>query len=753
MTQSIAEQRQDRMMKQVVQSYRTGQISLEAVPVPACRPGGVLVKTACTLISIGTERSVIELGRKSLVGKAMSRPDLVKRAWAKANREGYWKTFQEALGRLDVPTPLGYSAAGTVIEVGPGAEEFRVGDRVACIGAGFASHAEVLSLPRNLCVKVPDGVGLDAAAFGMLGSIALHGVRLADAPLGSHVGVIGLGLLGLLTVQLLKASGCRVLAYDLDPGKAGLAKSLGADVVAGGEASAAVELAARVGHRQGLDAVIITASSRDNHPIELAAELCRVRGKIVLVGVARIELPRQILWEKEIEFQVSKASGPGALDPAYELEGADYPYGYVRWTERRNLDAFLDLIAQGRIAIQPLVTHRVPIDRALDAYETLTSPGSGGAIGVLLEYPTAPDVLQPVLRPAAPAHPVPRTGKVRIGVIGAGLFAKALLLPALKKVSGAYLRGVATASGVAANHACRKFGFDYGTTDYRALLDDQSIDAVVIATRHSLHARVVQEALQAGKHIFVEKPLCVNEDELTQLSEAYARAEGSRLVMVGFNRRFSPLAEKLKAPLRQRAGGFMISGRINVGPLAREHWVNSPGEGGGRIIGEFCHFVDFCQYLTDSTPVEVFAQALRHSGSQASPDDDVSVALRFRDGSVAALVYTASGDRAYSRERFEVFCDGKVAMLDDFRLVEIVERGRRRVTRSWNQELGYAEELSAFIRAVQGRTPNPLPFEEARSSTLTTFRVVESLAQGHPLSISGSRLSDWDARVNGYCRP
>lgn len=752
MSQTIAEPRQSGTMKQVVQSYRTGQISLEAVPVPACRPGGVLVKTACTLISIGTERSVIELGRKSLVGKAMSRPDLVKRAWAKANREGYWKTFQEALGRLDVPTPLGYSAAGTVVEVGPGAEEFRVGDRVACIGAGFASHAEVLSLPGTLCVKVPDGVGLDAASFGMLGSIALHGVRLAAVPLGSRVGVIGLGLLGLLTVQLLKASGCRVLAYDLDPDKVDLAKRLGADVVVAGEASAAVELAARVGQGQGLDAVIITASSRDNQPIELAAELCRVRGKIVLVGVARIELPRQILWEKEIEFQVSKASGPGALDPTYELEGADYPYAYVRWTERRNLEAFLDLIAQGRIAIQPLVTHRVPIDRALDAYEILTSPGSGGAIGVLLEYPTAPDVQQTAFRPAVLPPSMPKTGEVRIGVIGAGLFAKALLLPALKKVPGAHLRGVATASGIAANHACRKFGFGYATTDYRALLDDQSIDAVVIATRHSLHARLIQDALQAGKHVFVEKPLCVNEGELDRLTEAYARDESGRLVVVGYNRRFSPLAEKLKAPLRQRAGGLMISGRINVGRLAREHWVNSPGEGGGRIIGEFCHFVDFCQYLTDSMPVEVFAQALRHPDSQAAPDEDVSVTLQFRDGSVAALVYTASGDRAYSRERFEVFCDGKVGMLDDFRRVEIVERGRRRVTRSWNQEMGYAEELSTFIMAVQGRTPNPLPFEEVRCSTLATFRVVESLVKGQPLSVCGSRLSDWDARVNGYCR-
>ncbi len=716
-------------MKQVVQSYRTGKISLEEVPVPLCQPGGLLIQTACSLVSIGTERSIIQLGRKSLLGKAVSRPDLVKRALAKARNEGYWKTFQEALGRLDIPTALGYSAAGTVIGVGAGVDEFRVGEKVACIGAGFASHAEFINIPKNLCVKVPEKVSFEEAAFGMLGIIALHGVRLAEVNLGSRVAVIGLGLLGLLTVQLLKASGCNVFAYDVDPAKEDSAKLLGADAVITGAMPSA-----RVSQGEGFDAVIITASAQDSKPMELAADLCRVRGKVILVGVAKIEIPRQIFWEKEIEFQVSKAGGPGSLDPSYELDGVDYPYPYVRWTEQRNLEAFLDLISQGHVVIDPLITQRFQIADAISAYEMLMKPGSGGAIGVLLTYQETLSSNQSRVVIATKRKTFsPKNGEIQVGVIGAGLFAKALLLPALVKTSGIHLKGIATANGVTANHASQKYGFEYNTTDYRTLLDDKNIDAVMVLTRHSLHAKIVQEALDAGKHVFVEKPLCVDESELVQIVETYKRIENSLVLCVGYNRRFSPSAIRLQSCFSNHQEPLVMSFRVNVGILPNEHWVNHSTEGGGRIVGELCHFVDLAQYFAGSLPSEVFAHSVSSANQTRSSRDDISVHIKFDDGSIAAIVYTASGDRAFSRERMEIFSQGSVGVLEDFRTMSFVANGKTKVERWRNQDLGYLAELDAFFLAVRNGQGPHIPIEHSISSSLATFRILESLTTGQSL--------------------
>ena len=723
-------------MKQVIQSYRTGKISLEEVSVPLCQPGGLLVKTACSLVSIGTERSIIQLGRKSLLGKAISRPDLVKRALAKARCEGYWKTFQEAFGRLDVPTALGYSAAGIVIEVGEGVDEFRAGDRVACIGAGFASHAEFISMPKNLCVKVPQNVSLEEAAFGMLGTIALHGVRLAEVHLGSRVAVIGLGLLGLLTVQLLKASGCYVFAYDLDAAKGELAQSLGADTVVIGD-----DDPARVRHGEGFDAVIITASAQDNKPIELAAELCRMRGKVILVGVADIEISRQIFWEKEIEFQVSKAGGPGSLDPSYEVAGIDYPYPYVRWTEQRNLEAFLEFISQGYIKIDPLVTQRFPIDDALGVYDQLLQPASSGVIGVVLTYQETleSNKNQVVVEMVAKKRRTVKHTAIQVGVIGAGLFAKSLLLPALVKLSGIHLRGIATANGITAHHACQKYGFDYNTTDYRVLLEDKDIDAVMILTRHSLHAKMVQEALEVGKHVFVEKPLCVNETELVQIIESYKHNKNLSILCVGYNRRFSPSAMRLQSHYSRHQSPLVMCFRINVGLLPSEHWVNQSTEGGGRIIGELCHFIDLAQYFSGSLPTEVFAQSASPVISERSVCEDVSVHVQFEDGSIAAIVYTASGDRAFSRERMEIFSQGTVGVLEDFRRMSFVAHGNTKVERWRNQDLGYFGELDAFFSAVRKNEGPHIPIEHTVSSSLATFRILESLATGRSLVMGQPR--------------
>ncbi len=717
-------------MKQVVQSYRTGEISVEEVPVPECRRDGILVRTSYSLISTGTERAITALGRKSLLGKANARPDLVKRALAKARREGYWKTFQEALDRVDTPTALGYSAAGIVVDVGSQVDEFSVGDRVACMGTGFASHAEVLSMPRNLCVKVPTHVGLDEAAFGTVGTIALHGIRLSDAQLGSRVGVIGLGLLGLLSVELLKATGCKVFACDLNGAKVELARSLGVDVaVRGGDSSVSVR-ATYFSDGYGLDAVIIAASAKDSRPIELAAEMCRVCGKIILVGVANIEIPRQLLWEKEIEFKVSKAGGPGALDPLYELEGVDYPYPYVRWTQQRNLEAILDFLATRRIDVRPLITHRFEIGDALKAYDCLMSPGSATTIGVLLHYPGTCEVTHVLpLRPLLKARI--RQDRIKVGVIGAGLFAKSLFLPKLKKLPDVKLEWVATANGISANHARKRFGFEYCTTDYRTLLDDKAVQAVFILTRHSLHATIVVEALVAGKHVFVEKPLCVNEEELAKITAAYDAAPHSCL-MVGYNRRFAPLAIRLKSTLGHHDGPLALAWRVNVGRLSLDHWVNDPAEGGGRVVGELCHFVDFCEYLTNSVPHSVYASSI---SSTRAGSENVNVSLKFQDGSIADIVYTASGDRAFSRERLEVFSDGSVGVLEDFRRLELVVGGKTRTHRLWSQDLGYAGELTAFIRAIRDGGESPISFEQAAASSLATFRILESVKTGLPVRL------------------
>ena len=641
------------------------------------------------------------------------------------------------MNRLDEPIPLGYSAAGVVLEVGAGVSGFKPGDRVAAAGAGFASHAEVIWVPENLGVLIPDGLDFEAAAFCMLGAIALHGVRQAEVTLGETAVVIGLGLLGLLSVQMLAAQGCRVIGIDLDPQKAALARELGADLALTAGQDEVEEAVANFTRGVGADAVIITAASEDPGPLRLAEAVARERARLVLVGVAELSLTRQAFWNKELSFTVSKAAGPGSLAPLYEAKGFDYPVAYVRWTERRNLEAFLELVAKDRVRVDRLITHRFPIAAALEAYDLILK-NREPYIGVLLTYPREDEAFRQEAPPdrkvflkSAPAALKP-ADRLAVGLIGGGLFTKNILIPALKKVQGVNLVGVATTTGVTAHHLAQKFGFAYTTTDYREILNDPAVGSVIITTRHNLHAAMVLEALAAGKNVFVEKPLCLTEEELEKLIAAY---DGSRLLMVGFNRRFAPLAQKVKAALAGRTTPLVMTYRVNAGYIPADHWVHDPEVGGGRLLGEVCHFIDFCHFMSDSAAETVSVASISGPTGKYRPDDNFVVMLTFRDGSVGTILYTAKGGKSFSRERFEVFGDDTAAVIEDFRRGQVVQGGTKKSWQQWSLNLGYEAELKAFFQEPWLPDQAQAQFISSIASTRSTLKAQEALTRGVGLRI------------------
>ena len=725
-------------MKQIIQNYRTGELELAEAPVPLCSSNKILVKNVASLISIGTERSIIELGRKSLLGKAKARPDLVKRFMEKSKKEGLVKTFKEALGRLDNPTALGYSSAGVVVEVGRNIHKFSPGDMVACIGAGYASHAEYITVPENLCCKIPDGLTCEEASFGMLGVIALHGIRCAKLAFGESVAVIGLGLLGLLTVQILKAYGSKVVGMDIDPGKVELAKKLGIDYAFTSEDDFKnIINNFTTGH--GADAVIITAATKSDAPVNTAVDVARYGGRVVLVGVADIHPQRNEMWHKEIEFIVSKGAGPGTLDPLYENKGIDYPIGYVRWTGNRNLEEFLRLMKEGKVDIKPLVSHRFEISQAEGVYRNMLKNEGGPYVGVLLEYPKASQSDREKtltgkekkieLKPAASVS-YTQCDNISIGVIGAGLFGKALLLPALKKIRNISLNTLATSSSSNVYHTAGKYGFKTCTTNYKELLDNNDLNSVIILTPHSLHAKMVMEALHAGKHVFVEKPLCINEEELNEIKEVY---NSQLFLMVGYNRRFSPHAVKVRDYLKDRRAPAVIHYRVNAGFVPPDHWVHSEEEGGSRIVGEVCHFVDVLQFLTGRNPVKVYAERVSGDNRTILNSDNIAVTLKFEDGSIGNIIYAASGDKAFSREQVEIFSEGKTIVLRDYKETQFYYSGRKKTFKTLNQEIGYKEELQHFFNVISGKSDPGLTADDIFSSTLTVFKINESLAKGKPV--------------------
>ncbi len=705
-------------MKQVIQNFRSGVLKVDDVPETICRNGGILVGNVSSLISAGTEKMAIDLAQKSLVGKAKERPDLVRQVIGKLRRDGLMATLQTVKAKLETPIALGYSCAGVVREVGKGAEEFRAGDRVACAGMNYASHAETIFVPKNLAVKIPDVVSFDEAAFVTLGAIALQGVRTAEAKLGDAVAVIGLGLLGQLTVQILKAAGCRVIGIDLEPGKVELARLHGADVAVlrGGDVETAVK---QFSDNFGADAVIVTAAADTNDPIELAGIIARDRAVVAMVGAVRMDVPRKVYYEKELQLRLSRSYGPGRYDANYEERGVDYPVGYVRWTERRNMQEFLRLLATKAVRLDQLITHRFPIGRAEQAYDIVTGKTRENYLGILLTYGEASGAKVVELRAARKA------AEVRLGVIGAGNFAKSVLLPRLAKMNGVSLVGLATATGRTAKAVGEQFGFAVCSTDYRQLLAREDINTVLIATRHNAHAAMTTEALRAGKMVFVEKPLAIDEDGLNKVVAAAGQSQGR--VMVGFNRRFSSLSAELKWFLAG-TGPLAVTYRVNAGEIPKESWIQQD-EGGGRIVGEVCHFVDTLQFLTGADIEEVFAY------QAASGADTLSIVLKFSDGSVGNINYFATGDRSFPKERIEVYGGGRVAVLDDFRQLEMWSEGKRKVTKRLAQDKGFDQELGAFAKAVRCGGEMPIAWRSLVMTTLATLRIEDALRSGKPEAV------------------
>jgi polar amino acid transport system substrate-binding protein len=709
-------------VKQVSYRPRTGAIQVEDVPEPVAQPGWVVVRNRYSLISAGTERGKIDLGRKSLVGKARARPDLVRKVVARARVEGPAAAFAVARERLDTLSPLGYSSAGIVVTVGAGVDGLSPGDRVACGGGSWANHAEVVAVPKNLVARVPAGASLEAAAYATVGAIALHGMRQAEASIGERVGVIGLGLVGQLAVRLLVAAGCSVVGIDLDSAAVETAARAAALGLRRDDPALAAAVATATDGR-GLDAVLVCAAGSAD-PLALAAELCRHRGRIVVVGDVPIELDRALMYEKELELRLSRSYGPGRYDRDYEEHGRDLPAEYVRWTEQRNLEAFVELVAAGRIDPTELTTHRFPVAEAAAAYDLLVGGGAEPRpFGVVLEY-------EAEARPELPRRTVAarRVEGLRIGLVGAGAFARATLLPAFR-AAGASFEAVASTGGLSAADVAERFGFARVATPDEILADDD-VDAVVVATRHASHAAYAAAALRAGKHVFVEKPLALTEDDLAAVEEAASASDA--VLVVGFNRRFAPLTEQLRAAFRGvRDVVFVV--RVNAGPLPAEHWLHDPEDGGGRLLGEGCHFVDLALHLADAEPESVFAVAVAQPARPLECSDTFSAVLRCANGSFATVVYAGGGDTRLPKERIEAFGGGTAAVLDDFRRLELYRGGNRTVTRG-HQDKGHRAEVAAFVAAARGEAEAPA----ARSylvSTRATLALADSLRLGVPVNL------------------
>ncbi|MET8330623.1 bi-domain-containing oxidoreductase [Streptomyces sp. NPDC005181] len=726
-------------MKQVVQNYKSGELAVLDVPVPGCKPGGVLVRSAYSLISTGTELMKVSEAGMSMVGKARSRPDQVAKVMQSVATNGVPATYRKVMGKLDSYTPLGYSLCGVVEQVGTGIDDVKVGDLVACAGNEHALHAELNWVPKNLYAPVPDGLAPRHAAFGTVGSIAMQGVRRGEPQLGDVALVIGLGLIGQLVVQLLTASGVRVVGVDPDPARCELAERLGA-AACGDPSSAAVENSvAELTGGHGVDQVYLAAGGGSNQPVELAARLCRDRGRVVDIGKCRLDLPWNAYYEKELDVRFSRSYGPGRYDPEYELEGRDYPIGYVRWTERRNLAGFLDLLARGRVDVEPLVSHIADFDDAVETYQRLKDCDLK-AVAVLFRYPEhagepeAPAVAVPAVRRSGGAPTPARSAKtpVRLAFVGAGNYATSMLLPHLAQRDGVELSTVVTTTALSAANAKRKFGFAEATTDLDAVLGDKSIDAVFVVTRHSSHAELTRRALLAGKTVFVEKPLALTEDELAGVLAAVEESGNDRL-QVGFNRRFAPLLQEARKRFGARTGPASLRYLVNAGRLKHGSWYLQQGTEGSRFAGEGGHFIDTASWLLGADPVSVYAVA-------TSGNEDLQVVLHYPDGSTATISYVTTGAPSFPKETLDLVAYNKVLRLDDF--VRASVYGRKRWVSSRlpkARDKGQSAELAAFIKAVRTGGPMPVPLESLAATTAATLAVQAGLAAGAPVTLERPR--------------
>lgn len=710
-------------MRQVLQDMSKGNTTLCDSPAPVVSTGCLLIYTSTSLISAGTERMLVGFGKASYLDKAFQQPEKVKMVLEKVATDGLMTTIEAVQSKLAQPLPLGYCNVGVVAELGAGLYGFQVGDRVVSNGP----HADVVKVPKNLCARIPEAVDDESAAFVVVASIGLQGIRLAQPTLGEAFVVTGAGLIGLLTVQLLRAQGCRVLAIDFDESKLALARQFGAQTCNPGAGEDPVVAGMALSRGQGVDGVIITASTPSNDPVTQAARMCRKRGRIVLVGVTGLELNRADFYEKELSFQVSCSYGPGRYDPNYEDKGQDYPLGFVRWTQQRNFEAVLDMLASGQLNVKPLITHRFAFEEAPKAYESLTADKSG--LGLLLHYnsPAAPRMVRSVmLKPGAqfsPERPV-------MGFVGAGNYASRMLIPAFK-AAGAQFHTIVTAGGINGVIHGEKGGFAEASTDMAALLANTAINTVAIVTRHDTHARFVAQALQAGKHVFVEKPLAIDAESLAEVRAAYDAAQASKpqggpQVMVGFNRRFSPQVQKMKAllaPVKEPKSFIMT---MNAGAIPANHWTQDNAVGGGRIIGEACHFIDLMRFLVGSPIVSVQARRMGDAPGMAVTEDKASITLGFEDGSFGTILYLANGAASFPKERVEVFAAGRVLKLDNFRKLTGYGWPGFSKMNLWKQDKGQNACAAAFLKAVEAGT-SAIPPDEIFEVARTTIEVADLL--------------------------
>ncbi|NWE42095.1 zinc-binding dehydrogenase [Pseudomonas yamanorum] len=713
-------------MKQVVQNMASGETSLVNAPAPAVRSGTLKINTTNTLISAGTERMLVGFGRANWLEKARQQPDKVRMVLQKVQTDGLATTVEAVRSKLAQPLPLGYCNVGVVGAVGSDVSGFKPGDRVVSNGP----HADIVIVPKNLCALIPDSVSDEAASFTVLASIGLQGIRLAQPTLGETFVVTGVGLIGLMTVQLLRAQGCRVLAIDFDEQKLALARSYGAETCNPGKGEDVVSAGMTFSRGRGVDGVIITASTKSSDPVTQAAHMCRKRGRIVLVGVTGLELSRADFYEKELTFQVSCSYGPGRYDPSYEDQGNDFPIGFVRWTEQRNFEAVLDMLASGQLEVNSLISHRVAFEDAADAYQTLTTDNS--ALGIILQYTsedTERNIKEVVLAPGAVASFDPV--KPVVGFIGAGNYASRMLIPAFK-AAGAQFHTIVTAGGINGVIHGSKAGFAQASTDISAMLGESTINTVAIVTRHDSHARFVAQALEAGKHVFVEKPLAIESQDLATVEEAYRKAVEQGLkphLMVGFNRRFSPQVQKMKALLSavKEPKSFIMT--MNAGAIPANHWTQDPSVGGGRIIGEACHFIDLMRFLAGSKIVSIQARRMGDTPAVAITEDKAAITLGFEDGSFGTIHYLANGASSFPKERVEVFAAGRVLQLDNFRKLKGFGWPGFSKLNLWKQNKGQSECAAAFLAAVQNGAVTPITSDEIFEVARVSIEVARILRE------------------------
>jgi len=716
-------------MKQILQNLENGDTVLEEVPCPRVKAGHLLIRTTTSLVSAGTEKMMVDFGKANLIDKARQQPDKVKMVIDKVKTDGLMPTIDAVRSKMAQPLPLGYCNVGEVIEVGAGVEGFAMGDRVVSNG----KHAEVVCVPTNLCAKIPDSVDDEAAAFTVIGAIALQGIRLVQPTLGEAVVVTGLGLIGLVTVQLLRANGCRVLGLDFDPAKLEMARQLGAETVDLSNGEDPIAAAHAFSRGRGVDAVILTASTKSNDPVHQAATMCRQRGRIVLVGIVGLELSRADFFAKEVTFQVSCSYGPGRYDSSYEEGGQDYPVGFVRWTEQRNFEAILDMLDAKHVDVHPLISHRFPLAKTTDAYELVASGGQ--SMGILLQYPDAQaktlDEVRKQTVKLVESNQAKATDKVNVGFIGSGNYATMVLIPAFKS-TGANMVSVASSAGVSGVHAGKKNGFAETTTDTEGLISSPDINTVVVTTQHNSHSHFVCELLKAGKHVFVEKPLALKLDELAAIESAYkdAWSRGDNpLLMVGFNRRFSPQMQKIKSLLERAKEPKSFIMTVNAGAIPADHWTQDKALGGRRIIGEGCHFIDLLRFLAGSPITGYQAMMMGEAPGIEIRDDKVSITLSFADGSFGTVHYLANGNKSFPKERLEVFCGGGILQLDNFRKLKGYSWPGFNKMNLWSQDKGNQACATEFVSAVREGKSSPISFEELIEVSRISIEIAESLEQ------------------------